>query len=173
VIPVVAPRFDIVECNNELERTFIEAMHERSETDMWYPDAWMWDDRVVLLVCVADRTPGYGVVLRSLRIDFDGQMVCFGPDETHQLATDLNPAHPGVFALSGQSIAELADAAANWLQRELRRPIMRQEWDLLDASGVSPRLWVLAGSGEVLAARGQRLTEFGPPDRGILITQSP
>ena len=46
------------------------------------------------------------------------------PDETHQFATELDPAQPGVSMLSAQPIEELVAAAADWLEREMRRPIV-------------------------------------------------
>lgn len=169
MVPVSAPRFDLDECNSESEREFIEALHRRSETGGWLPDTWVWDDRVVVAYCPCDGEPEYNCILRTLRVDFDGAAVRFGPDETHQFATDLDPARPGVTVLSGRPVAELADAAADWLEREMRRPIMRHEWDRLDSRGVAPRLWVLADTGEGIVARGQRLSDFGPPDRVVAV----
>ncbi len=167
MVPVVAPRFHLDECNTEAERAFIEAMHRRSEAGGWYPNAWVWGDRVVLAVCSSDHTPGYNLLLRTLRVDYDGREVRFGPDETHQFATDLNPVRSGVSVLSGLPVTELAAAAADWLEREMRRPIERHEWDRLDKRGVAPRLWVLGDTGEGLVALGQRSPDFGPPDRVV------
>ena len=165
MVPVVAPRFHLNKCNTEAERAFIETMHCRSEAGGWYPDAWVWADRVVLAVCPGDYTPEYNLLLRTLRVDFDGRAVWFGPDETHQFVTDLDPGRPGVFVLSDLPVAQLASAAADWLERELRRPIVRYEWDRLDNRGVAPRLWVLADTGQGIVACGQRSPDFGPPDR--------
>jgi hypothetical protein len=169
MVPVLAPRFGLTACNSESERAFIEAMHHRSEAGGWYLDAWVWDDRVVLAVSPGDRTPSYNLILRTLRVDFDGRSVRFGPDETHQFATDLDSARPGVHVLSGRPVAELADAASDWLEREMRRPIVRHEWDRLDQRGVAPRLWVLADTGEGIVAQGQ-WSDFGPPDRVVTVT---
>src|SRR5262245_16270314 len=170
MVPVVAPRFDLTACNNEPERTFIEAMHHRSEAGGWYPDVWVRDDRVVLAVSPGDQTPGYNLILRTLRVDFDGRAVRLGPDETHQFATDLDPARAGVHVLSERPVAELADAAADWVEREMRRPIVRHEWDRLDQRGVAPRLWVLADTGEGIVVRGQWSSDLGPPDRVVTVT---
>jgi hypothetical protein len=170
MVPVVAPRFDLAACNSEAERAFIEAIHARAEAGGWYADAWPRAERVVLSVCPFDSDPAYNCVLRTLRVDFDGAAVWFGPDETHQFVTDLDPARPGVSVLSGRPVAELAAAAADWLEGELRRPIVRHEWDRLDGRGVAPRLWVLADTGQAIVAHGQRSPDFGPPDRVVAVT---
>ena len=169
MVRLIAPRFELDECNTESERVFIEALHLRSEAGGWYSDAWVWDVRVVLAVCPSDHTPGYNLLLRTLRVDFDRREVRFGPDETHQFATELDPSRTGVFALSGLPIAEMADAAADWLEFEMRRPIVRHEWDRLDKRGVAPRLWMLADTGEGVAAMGQRSPDFGPPDNIVAV----
>lgn len=168
MVTVSAPRFDLDECNSEAERAFVEALHARAEAGGWFADSWrVWGDRLTLSVCPCDNEPEYNCVLRTLRVDFDGTVVRFGPDETHQFVTDLDPARPGVSVLSGLPVAELAAAAADWLEREMSRPIVRQEWDRLDERGVAPRLWVLADSGVGIVARGRRSADFGPPDRVV------
>jgi hypothetical protein len=107
----------------------------------------------------------YGELIPATEVKMS--VVRFGPDETHQFSTDLDPARPGVSAMSGLPVADLAAAAADWLEREMRRPIVRHEWDRLDQRGVAPRLWVLADTGEGIGARGQRTPDFGPPDRVV------
>jgi hypothetical protein len=123
------------------------------------------DDRIILSVCPRDPEPEYNCVLRTLRVDFDGTTVWFGPDETHQFVTDLDPARLGVSVLSRRPVGELAAAATDWLEREMRRSIVRHECDRLDLRGVAPRLWVLAYTGEGVVVRGQLPQDFGPPDR--------
>jgi hypothetical protein len=170
MVQVSAPRFDLVECNSEAERVFIEALHARAVAGGWFADAWrVWEGRLTLSVCPCDREPECNCVLRTLRVDFDGTSVRFGPDETHQFVTDLDPDRPGVSVLSGRPIAELAANAANWLELEMQRPIVRHEWDRLDHRGVAPRLWVLADTGDAIVARGQRSLDFGPPDRVVSV----
>jgi hypothetical protein len=169
--PVFAPRFGLTECNSDQEREFIETLHARAELGGWYADAWPRDDRVMLSVCSCDRDAAHNCVLRTLRTDFDGDTVSFGPDETHHFATDLDPTRPGVFVFSGGTVAELAAAAADWLEREMRRPILRHEWDRTDQRGVAPRLWVLAETGEHIVARGLLSSEFGPPDRIVVVSE--
>lgn len=167
MVPVIAPRFDLDECNNELERQFAESIHTRAEIGGWYADTWPCDDRFMLSIDVSDKDPLYNCVLRTLRVDFDGATVMFGTDETGQFATDLDPARCGVSVLSGLTIPELATAVADWLEREMRRPIVRHEWDTLDSRGVAPRLWVLADTNESLVYRGQRPS--CAPDRVVPI----
>jgi hypothetical protein len=168
MVPVTAPRFDLAECNSDAERAFLVALHARAEAGGWFADSWrVWDNRLTLSVSPCDDEPEYNCVLRTLRVDFDGAVVRLGPDETHQFVTDLDPARPGVSMMSGLPIAELAAAAADWLEREMQRPIVRHEWDRLDKRGVAPRLWVLADTGEVIGVRGQCSPDFGPPDRVV------
>ena len=169
MVPVIAPQFDLNECNSLREREFVEAIHARAETGGWYADSWPHDDRIVLSLSPCDRDPAYNFVLRTLRVDFDGTAVWFGPDETHQFATDLDPARPGVNVLYERPVGELAAAAADWLEREMRRPIVRQEWDRPDGHGVPPRLWVLVDTGEVIVAQGMHSPDMGPPDRVVAV----
>jgi hypothetical protein len=39
MVPVVAPRFGLTECNTEREREFLEALHARAGAGGWYADA--------------------------------------------------------------------------------------------------------------------------------------
>jgi hypothetical protein len=168
VTRVNAPRFDLGECNNEREREFAELLHAHAEAGGWFADSWRLDDRIVLSVCLSD--PERRGVLRTLRVDFDGVAVSYGPDETHQFVTDLDPARPDVTVMSGRSVAELALAAATWLQREMRRPILRHEWDQPDFRRM---VWVLADTGEQLSVSDSsnnfRRPRLGPPDRVVQV----
>jgi hypothetical protein len=168
MVPVVAPRFALTQCNNEREREFIEALHGRAKAGRWYADSWPRADRVIVTVDICD--PDRNCVLRMLRIDFTGRAVAFGPDETYQLVTDLDPRRPGVFIVEGRPEAELADAAGDWLEREMDRAIERQEWD---GPGFWRRLWVLADTGERLvvsdSANNIQRPGLGPPDRVVTL----
>jgi len=171
MVPVAAPRFDLDECDSEAERVFIEAVHARAEAGGWCADAWrVRAGCITLAVCPSDNDPKYNVVLRALRVDFDGSTVWFGEDETYQFVTALDPARPGVFVRSDRPIAELASVAADWLEREMRRPIVRYEWDRPGRHGVAPRLWVLADTGARLVESGGQAADFGPPDRTVAVT---
>jgi hypothetical protein len=168
VTRVNAPRFDLGECNNEREREFLELLHAHAEAGDWIADSWPRDDRIVLSVCPIDTERR--CVLRTLRVDFDGVAVSYGPDETHQFVTDLDPARPDVTVMSGRPVADLALAAATWLQREMWRPILRHEWDRPDFRRIA---WVLADTGEELgvsdAANNFRRQQLGPPDRVVQV----
>jgi hypothetical protein len=122
MLPVTAPRFYLAECNSEAERAFVEALHARAEAGRWGADSWPRPDRVVLSVCrIRDNC-----VVRTLRVDFDGQTVAFGDDETHQFVTDLDTAL-GATVVAGRPPAELAGLAADWLEGEMARwPEMRR-----------------------------------------------
>jgi hypothetical protein len=104
-------------------------------------------------------------ILRMLRIDFDGSRVVVGPDETYQLVTNLNLDHPGVMAIGGRSIRELADIAADWLETEMRRPILRQEWIRDEFTRTR---WILADTIETLmvsdSGNEKHREGIGPPD---------
>ena len=65
---------------------------------------------------------------------------------------------PLVSVLSRLPVAELAAAADDWLEREMRRPIVRHEWIASTVARVAPRTWVLADTGEGIwpAATGHR-----------------
>jgi len=127
MVTVNAPRFEITECNNELERQFIELIHLRSEADGWYPGVvWTHDDRLVLGVDIIDCE--LNCVLRSLRVDFYGQKVLFGDDETYQFVTDLDPYRSGVSMLSNRPVQEMAGIVADWLIGQIRRQIVCRQW---------------------------------------------
>jgi hypothetical protein len=166
VVKVVAPRFDLDECNSEREREFIELLHSRAEAGGWYADSWPRDDRIIITVDICD--PSRNCVLQMLRIDFDGSGLALGPDETCQLVTDLDPARRGVVVLRDRPVAELAAAAADWLEREMSRPIVRLEWV---RPGFTRTQWVLADTREGLvesdSANAARREALGPPDRTI------
>ncbi len=166
-VRVVAERFHIETCNSETEREFIEALHARSQLDGWYPDCWPRPNRFVLSVTISD--PDEACVLRSLRVDFDGRTVYFGPDPTHQFETNFDSQTGGVDTAEGRPIPELANIAADWLKKEMERPIARHEWDKPDARGCKPKRWVLRDIGEPIGQRGMITPEFGPPDRVVTI----
>ena len=166
MINVVAPRFDLHECRSECEREFIDLLHSRAEAGAWYADSWPRDDRIIITVDICD--PERNGVLRMLRVDYDGSTLTFGRDETCQLATDLDPSRAGVIVMRDRSIADLAAAAADWLEREMSRPIVRHEWE---RPGFTRILWVLADTGEALvvsdSANAKSRDGLGPPDRTV------
>lgn len=165
MVPVAAARFGLDECNNVEEREFIELLHSRALAGDWYANSWPREDCIIISVDVCDRRENR--VLRTLRIDFDGTLTAFGPDETHQLVTDLDPQQPGVTVLRDRPRGEMATAAADWIEREMKRPIIIHVWDRRE---FTVRMWILADTGERLAVEDHRvkrspIRELGPPDR--------
>lgn len=165
MIAVNAPELGPDVCRNEYEREFLESLNLRAERGSWAPcAAYLWDDRIMLAVCLIDLDPAHNRVLRDLRIDFFGQYVLCGDDETGQYATDLDPTHSDVVIAEGTPL-ELAEFAADWLEREMKRVIVRHEW-------IRPqftcRLWVLTDTGVALVAsdsENKSRSKLGPPDR--------
>jgi hypothetical protein len=118
-IPVHAPRFDLQECCDEGAREFVERLHQRAERGDWYADSLSHlRDHVVIAVTLTDRDRRSA--LRTLRTDYVGPHLLLGDDETQQFATDLDPARQGVTLVSDGLPRELADVAADWLEREMR-----------------------------------------------------
>ncbi|MGV3755621.1 MAG: hypothetical protein ACO1QS_09595 [Verrucomicrobiota bacterium] len=165
MIAVNAPELGLDVCRNEREREFLELLNIRAGKGSWASDvSWLEDDKIVLAVSPFDLDPKHNCVLRTLRIDFYGQRVICGDDETHQFSTDLDPARPDVVVAEGTPV-ELAELAADWLEREMKCVIVRHEW-------VRPqfthRLWVLADTGEGLVvsdSENKDRSKLGPPDR--------
>jgi len=154
MIAVHAPRLDIDECRTPEEAEFIAALHAKAEAANWYGLAWLREDRIIVTVDLCDNVRS--LVVRTLRVDYGGAQVLAGIDETGQLATDLTPLSPGVVVHHGPP-SELAHKAALWLEREMERPIERQEWDCGHVR------WVCGETGEVLVGNASR-GAVGPPD---------
>jgi hypothetical protein len=164
---VHAPRFDLHECNSEAEREFIETLHSRAAAHGWHADGWPRDDRVVVTIDVSDRE--FKFSLRTLRVDFDGLVMLAGRDETGQLASDLDVGRDDVVSMRDRAPHALADAAADWLEREMARPIERCEWD---RARFHHRLWRYADTGEELVwsdSVNQKRPSLGPPDRVVRV----
>jgi hypothetical protein len=117
-IPVIAPRLGLYadECNNVNERRFLERLNQRAERGGWYTDSWSHttDHLLVAISLVRDNC-----VYRDLRVDFFGDVLRFGDDETHQFVTPLDPANPGVTEVVLTTPEAMAEAAADWFEREL------------------------------------------------------
>lgn len=168
---VDAPRFELDECRDPVEREFIATLHARAEVGDWYADSWLAKGKVTLTVDVVDFEEN--VVLQVLRVDFDGSTLLYGPDETKQLATELDPTRRDVVVVTGKRPSEMASVAADWLEREMRRPVVRQEWY---RRGFSHRIWQFADTGEELVwSDSQNLDrpDRGTPNRVVAVKSGP
>jgi hypothetical protein len=164
---ISAPRFDVHECRNEAEFRFLQTLHSRAAAREWHADAWSRDDRLLLTVDITDHE--YNTVLRTLRVDLVGSTLLAGPDETHQLTTDLDPGSANVVRIPGGTPEVLATAAADWLEQEMARPIERWEWNRVT---FRHRLWQCADTGEHLVwsdSENKKRSDLGSPDRVVAL----
>ena len=128
-----------------------------------YLDVWYGRRQLVTSVDVSDD--GRSVIVRTLRVDYDGEQLWGGNDPTHQLVGELDPADPDWFELSDcLSPEDCAEAAAEFFTRQVARPIDRAEWVL--GSTVKCR-WTLSDVGRGLVTQGGILA--GPPTRVVRI----
>ena len=169
-VPVHAPRFDVQECRDDVAREFVERLHQRAERGDWYADSWSHlRDRVVIAVTLTDRERR--LALRTLRADYVGPHLLLGEDETQQFATDLDPARPGVTLVTEGRPQDLADAAADWLEREMARPVVRHEWMAPGREGV---VWAQADNDRELVWSTPGNTRVGrmvgPPEKTTLVS---
>ena len=141
---------------SDAERAFLRQI-EHLCTDKSPFDAWINYWQLVVILSISD--PEHNVILRTVRVDFDGQSLAGGNDPTHQIAPNLDPEDPDYFELRDQlTPAQFAERAFDWFHHEAIRPIDRQEWDGADHGWL---LWVLAdGEGRPLVAQ-----YFDQPDR--------
>src|SRR5262245_21863595 len=114
MVPVIASRFDLKECNSEAEREFVEALHARAEAGGWSGESLLWPDRVNATVCRVVNS----CVRRTLRVDFGVRGRKYGDDETHQVCTELCM-DIGATDLTNRPPAKLAMVAADWLEAEM------------------------------------------------------
>jgi len=168
MLQVHAPRLDATECRDQRELEFLNRLQLRAESANWRGTAWGHETLLVIGVDVSDNE--CNCVVRSLRVDFNGERVLCGDDETSQYVTDLSPDGPGVATYERQSPATLADLAADWLERELARKIVRQEWNKWR---FKRRVWLFADTGQKImfsdsANKRDRLF-VGEPDRSVVI----
>lgn len=168
-VPVTAPGLGIDTCRNDDERRYLERLDARVTQGGWRPDAWPHAaGHVIVSVCPVDAEQRS--LLRTLRADYVHPQLLFGPDETHQFATDLDPSRPGVTLLPNGRPEDLADAAADWFESELSRQIVREEWIV---PGGSRERCVLVDNGQVLTLRGTWNAAvrqaLGPPDKRTIV----
>jgi len=124
IIPVNAPRLGQSECRNEGERRFLERLDRRAGQGGWYADSWSHTtDHVLISISIVRGDAVY----RDLRADFFGDRLLLGYDETHQFVTGLDPARRGVTEIVLPTPEEMAEAAADWFECELRA-VAKPSW---------------------------------------------
>ncbi len=111
------------------------------------------------------------VCLRALRIDFSGDRIVFGEDETGQFGNNFKP---GVKEVRdpGNSPAQFADIAARFLVDEMARKIELWEWNTL---WFRHRNYVLSDTGEVFVwsdSRNKKRSNLGEPSRITVVHAS-
>lgn len=149
----------------EAEREFLGCLRSLSN-DRAHFDAWAFHPQLVVTLTIGDME--HNVVIRTLRVDFDGSSVRGGEDPSGQIDSDLIDGAPDYFALSGQrSISDLARQAFDWFALQGRRPIDRQEWIGPDHTWLR---WVLVEPVErPLVAQYPNRPER-PPDRVVRLS---
>jgi hypothetical protein len=160
-------RLGIEAGRNPQEAEFLAALYARAVSGSWHADAWPWEDRLIITISPSDSEAN--TILRTLRADYFGDRVVVGLDPTHQLAGDLDGARADVFSKASPSPAELAEFAADWLERELARPIDRLEWK---SWTYEHREWVLADSGQVIVcsdSKNRTDRKLGKPTRRVRV----
>lgn len=105
----------------EDERTFLRRLKQQVNARAPF-DAWTFHPQLVVTVSISD--PDQRVVLRTLRVDFDGSSLTGGNDPSHQMTEarlnpgDPYPEDPDYFELLGaDSVPEVAQHALAWFQR--------------------------------------------------------
>lgn len=173
-MPRVVPAGLTEYARNDAERQFLERL---SQLQPPHCDVWTDTPQLVVTVTIADNDEN--LVLRTLRVDFDGARFIAGNDPSHQVTDELEADDPDRFeSPEGLAREELADAAMAWLRAQATRPIERQEWD--DDEGCLQR-WVLPDTGRTLALRSRGGVGWAaggawgdptpprPPDRAVRI----
>ncbi|WP_437765751.1 hypothetical protein WMF27_28220 [Sorangium sp. So ce281] len=158
------------ERRTDAERAFITEMSRRALA--WRNLGVTSDDLLgtaeTFVVLMLDVSADGGV-LRTLRVDFHESRVVIGEDETKQAATDLDEENPRVLVVKDGSPVALATAAADWMEREILRPIERHEWV---GAGFWHQKYVLSDTGEPLCwsdSHNQNRPDLGPPDRTAVV----
>lgn len=161
---------------NEVERRFLRRL-----TSLQPPEFDVWTDWPQLVVTVDVVDGEENLVLRTLRVDFDGTRIVAGNDPTHQVTDDLDPGDPDrLESPAGLSPEALAQTVAAWLRAQVARPVERQEWIHGDAC---LQRWVLVDTGNVLTLRKRDGVAWAaggawgdptpprPPDRAVRLPE--
>jgi hypothetical protein len=161
------PWFDGDPPSDPSAQSFLATMRDRAsrwnELGVRPDDTFSFSDGDLWLT-VDVCAPDYDYILRSLRTRLGPIGVQVGDDVTMQDGgVDLSKPHLILERTFG-SVTELAAKAADWIERELGRPIELWSWD----RAFSHHEARLADSGVCLQSRtiGQRdIDDLGPPDR--------
>ncbi|WP_437323730.1 hypothetical protein [Sorangium sp. So ce381] len=158
------------EGRTDAERAFITEMSRRALAwrSLGVPSDHLLGTVEPFVMLLLD-VPADGKVLRTLRVDFHESRVVVGEDETMQAATDLDEENPRVLVVKDGSPLALATAAADWMEREILRPIERHEWVRED---FCHQRYVLSDTGEPLCwsdSHNQKRPDLGPPDRTVTV----
>ena len=115
-------------CRTEGEREFIREMSRRA---LEWRELGIDDDHLLgttepFVMLMLDISKDKRV-LRTLRADYRDSKVVVGVDETQQSATDLDEASPDVLVVTEGTPRSFATAAADWMEREIRRFVQVRE----------------------------------------------
>ena len=158
------------EYRSDVEWEFVEFL--RSRAPVWRSLGLSHNDiiafrefsgKLVVVFEVSDRWRNS--LLRTLRIDFDGVRVNLGEDECGQLVTRRNETRPDFAGSDGvaDKALTLGRFAADWIERELRRPIELRWWSGTDFYHSE---WVLGDTNRVIMrcdTWNQARENLGPP----------
>lgn len=119
---------------NEEEKEFLTVLI--AHADEWFKvgltnqDCYLIHDESTLTVAFDICDFEMSVVLRCLRIDFTGQSLLLGYDDSMQYVCPLSADNPDVklYQRTEHSLKDFAEIAAKWLLSELSRKIERREW---------------------------------------------
>jgi hypothetical protein len=105
------------------------------------------------------------VAVRTLRVEFHGDALRAGKDETGQFVTALDITLPGVQEWRCPDLGpdDFAELAAKWLAVELARPIELHQWKTIF---FRHERYVLADTGQLLCwsdSARKRRSDLGPP----------
>ena len=111
------------EGRNEAERRFLRVLVGVAPGF----DVWTYYPQLVTTVVVCD--PDTPVVLRTLRVDFDGTSIRCGHDPRGQIDPAMASNDPdGYECRDALTPEQFAEVAGEWFWRQFRRPIDRYEW---------------------------------------------
>ncbi|TXS49808.1 hypothetical protein [Streptomyces sp. t39] len=123
------------------------------------------EDGTSLLVHVSLLDEDHGLILGQWAAHFSGGEVRAGKVRDQLFHLHESPGH-GFFQASGSS-EELAERCADWFERLLSRPVVRDVWS--GDGGPCAVRWEFADTGEVLGVRGRVPADGSPPARRLAI----